>query len=182
MNRQTQPTSVRGRRGFTIIEVTATVVVLGILAAAAVPALDAIESARIAAAPVEVERVLLAARARAMATARPTGVTISPGEGEISVVEVAAPGQAPAVVRDVFGQPMQPVDLSARYAGATVTGFVNGDGNHGPGTVWFNHEARPHVRTTGGDFSAYFTQDAVVTMSSGRTVVVRRVTGAVTLP
>lgn len=152
---------------------------MGVIAATSIPAFTSIDQARKAAATNEVERVLIMARAHAMATSRPTGVEISADGSTLSLVEIVESESEPAAVADVFGAPMQGVDLAGGYGGAIASSLVNGDGSSGTRTIWFNHRAEPQTRSESGDLVGAFTQDAVITMSTGAKVRVRMISGAV---
>ena len=158
---------------------TCVVAVIGILAATSVPALRAMEQARHAAAAWEVERVLVLARARAMATSRPTGVDLSLSGGRLRMVEIASPGSSPASVLDVFGQEFAATDLVSSYAGASVASFINGNGGAANRVVWFNHRAQPQTRSVDGTTAVMFSIDATYTMNNGSMVRVRRHSGSV---
>lgn len=161
------------------MEMVCVVAVMGVLGATGVPALRAMDRARHSAAAWEVERVLVLSRARAMATARPTGVVLSEGGDRLWVVEIASAGAVPSAALDVFGQEPPAMDLSSVYAGAVVESFVNGDGGPLNRVVWFNHRAQPQVRSADGSSPAAFSVDATYTMNSGSVVRVRRHSGAV---
>ncbi len=153
-------------------------VVLSLIAASSVPALHAIDQARQAAAANEIERLLIGARARAMASARPTGLSVQKGS-ILGMVEVLSDNATPTTAGDVFDEPFAPIDLPASYAAATIAKFINGDGSAGTGIVWFNHRGEPHTRKSSGVYTAAFTQDAVFTLSTGSLVRVHMLSGAV---
>lgn len=166
------------RTAFTLVEMLAVVIVMSLLAASSLPAMSAIDDAKRAAAANEIERLLISARARAMASARPTGVQLAAGS-VFTVIEIAGDHAAPTTTGDVFGQPSIAIRLPDLYAGASVAAFTNGDGATGTGVVWFNHRGEPHTRAAAGDFAGAFTQDGLFTLSTARRVRVFKVSGAV---
>ncbi|MCC6427278.1 MAG: prepilin-type N-terminal cleavage/methylation domain-containing protein [Phycisphaerales bacterium] len=185
----------RARCAFTFVEMLAVIIILGLLAATSVPAMTAIDQARQAAASNEIERLLIWARARAMASARPTGISYTKSGGGIfsssgggviggtsaffTPVEVLRDAATSTTTTDVFGQVSPTLDLPATFAGATVSRFTNGNATTGVGTVWFNYRGDPHTRTPTGVYIAPFTQDALFTLSTGRKVRIRMYSGAV---
>jgi prepilin-type N-terminal cleavage/methylation domain-containing protein len=175
--RMASRTCVR-QRAFTLIEMIAVVVVLGIVAAGSIPAFDAIRSAQHAGCAADLERIIITARARAMATATPTGITLSRDGRHITIVELPQDGEL-RTVQDLFQTPMPAIDLAGSWGGNTVSRFVNGDGTNRGRTIWFNHRAEPQTRDDDGADPTAFMRDALYTLANGDVVRVRRITGAV---
>ena len=173
------PSHSHRSRAFTLVEMLTVVIVLGIVAATSIPAFTSVAEARKAAATAEVERLLITARARAMATSCPTGLEIPLAGDSVRTLEILSTGASPTVAKDLFGAPTSSTVIPAVYGGAKVSSLVNGDGTTSSRVIWFTHSATPQTRTTSGVLISAFTQDAVITMATGARLVVRRLTGAV---
>lgn len=169
------------RRGFTFIELLAVMVVLGVIAAGSLPAFEAIRSARQAGCAADLERSLITARARAMATATPTGIELSTDGAQLTLLEIGEDGRA-RTLHDLFAAPVQTIDLAGSWGGNTVSRFTGGDGSTRTRTIWFNHRAEPQTRDDDGRSPEAFTRDAAYTLANGDVVLVRRITGAVDRP
>jgi type II secretory pathway pseudopilin PulG len=164
--------------GFSLVELLAIIVVLAILAATAVPALARIDSIRHSAARDEIARQLALARSSALATGDPYGVRFDTTAHTIALLRIpknAAPEPAP----DATGQPRQPLLLDAHYPGTQIISYVSGSGVPSSVTVWFGYSAVPETRDSSGNNPVPFTQDAVITVTDGLTITVRRETGAI---
>lgn len=174
--------SVQRGGGFTLLEIAVVVTIMGLLAVSALPAFSALQKSREGAATREVERLLVMARANAMTTGDMTGLAINAGstpaqkEYSIRLVTVNSAG-AVEDLRDPLGQPYGKVQLEVLFPGVEMSNFINGDGTTGAGTIWFNHDGEPMVKTPAG-YEA-FTNDAQVAMSGLQTVWVRRISGMV---
>ena len=159
-----------------MVELVAVMVLAGILAAVAVPAVGSISSTRAAAVQRQVQRDLSYARERAVSTGRGTWVTFSPVANTYAILQepLGSPGRANAITV---------VDP------ATGRGFVNEVGDLTPGVallgasfdggaeVGFDWKGRPVV-TSGSSLSAA----GVVTITGSRTVTVQPGTGHSTIP
>lgn len=177
--------SVQRGGGFTLLEIAVVVTIMGLIAVSALPAFSALQKSREGAATREVERLLVMARANAMTTGDMTGLAINAGavastlaqkEYSIRLVTVNSAG-AVEELRDPLGQPYGKVQLEVLFPGVEMSKFINGNGTTGVGTIWFNHDGEPMVKTPAG-YEA-FTNDAQVAMSGLQTVWVRRISGMV---
>ena len=166
-------------RAFTLIELALVVALVGILAVSVIPALRGVSDARQAAAWRETERRFVHARTSAMAAGRAFGVRVNPVAGTFELMEVPLGAGSPGAARDPFGQPVGAWSLPASYPGTSIVGFVGGDGQSGTGTVWFGYDGAPQRRNSSGTLLGGFTQDAVVTLTGGRTVTVRQSSGLI---
>ena len=164
------------RQGFTLFEVMVVVTVTALLAASAIPAMNGIRDSQSVAAAAETARQLLTARARAVSTGRPHGVSVSV-TGTLGKARIEDGTVATVVGAD--GQDEPPTSLPAMFGGAEVESFLNGDGTTGSGTIWFDSEGTPHCRSSGGAFLQGFSQNAVVALTGGHVVTVHKVSGLV---
>lgn len=165
-------------RGFTLVEMAVVIAIVGVLAAVAAPALNALAGVRAGAAAEEIERRLVTARATAIARGRPTGLQLDPAAGTIRMWEIAATGAAPTPALSPLGEPEPAWGVAERYPGIAFT-LVGGGGATGVQTIWFAFDGTPQTRSGTGALSGAWTQDAVVTVTGGHTVYVRRGSGAV---
>lgn len=166
-------------RAFTLIEVMAVVIIMAILAATAAPALSSVSAARTGAAADEVARQLRAMRSRAMSTGEPSGLRIDPTANTLAPLRIASQGAAPDAAPSASGAAGQAELLSGRFAGVSLTSFVNGDGTSGAGVVWFSYLGEPQTRTLSGVTPRSFTTDAVITIGGSQRVTVRRLSGLI---
>ncbi len=86
------------RRGFTLLELTVVIALMGILAITAIPSLKTVSSARAASLTEYVERRLIEARARAMAQGQPVGLRLDPLRRECRMLRIEKPGDSPTPV------------------------------------------------------------------------------------
>ncbi|MFG0258195.1 MAG: Tfp pilus assembly protein FimT/FimU [Phycisphaerales bacterium JB043] len=164
--------------GFSLTELIAIVSILGAMALSAAPALHRIESSRQSGARDEVARLLAVARASALATGDPYGLEIDADNEEVSLVYIDD-GGSPQAAPNATGQPSAAFPLASLYPGVEITSFVSGSGSSSHTTIWFGFSAIPETRDASGGSRAAFTQDAVITISGGKTITVRRETGAI---
>ena len=173
--------AVRARCAFTLLEVMIVIVVMSILAIGVVPALSSASGAQSAGAAHEVERVLLLARAKAMATSTPHAVRLetSPSSLQLCWRNPTSGDVEGAIANDGQEWPVQL--LSGRFGNARITS-VEVDGlSSVPSVVWFGFNGLPQTRSDDGDFIANATRNAAITISDGSVVTVIAKTGAVTV-
>lgn len=167
------------RRAFTLIEAMVVVVLMSVIAVTVLPALGNLEESRRGAAAEELARLLIHARALAMASGEPTGVQIDLASDSLQLVHITSPGALPTPAIGALGQPEPAVLLSDLYPGVDIVAMTNGDGSGGSGAIWFRFDGLPQVRNTDGSLVGAFTQDARVELSGSREVYVRMGTGLV---
>lgn len=171
--------SAKQRGGFTLIELMLIVVIMAILSSTVIPVMNQSIQARQGASRDEVVRTFEFARGLAIAGGIPVGVSVDTSNNTLGVVTINDAGGIANVTDPIDGQDKL-VNLPDQYAGVSIGSFVNGDGNSGNGTVWFDFEAEPHTRDNStGVFDAAFAQNATVTMSTGALVVVHAGSGLV---
>jgi Tfp pilus assembly protein FimT len=171
--------SSAGIRAYTIIELLLIVVIMGIVASSAIPVMNQSVQARQGASRDEVVRLLEFARGRAIAGGVPAGVVVDTGNGTLSLVPLDSGGAITNIVDPIDGQSKQ-TNLGSEYAGVLISSMVNGDGNSGNGTIWFDFQAEPHTRNeVTGVFDAVFSQNATISLSTGTQIVVYAGSGMV---
>lgn len=181
------PTSIslkrpRVRRGMTLLEVMLVVIIIAIVAATAVPSFTSAQQAQTSASIYSVQNVLTTARTRASAEGRPYGVrfvnrTGSGVQDNIWMVVVESAGAAITGARDPGGSPAAATDASSTFASSFLSTMLGGAADDE--TVWFDQYGRPHSRTSAGAFASEWTSDREFVFSSGTSLVVRRLSGAV---
>lgn len=167
-------------RGFTLLELSIVIICAGVLVAAVViPASASVGDARRIGAANEVHRRLVAARSAAMAGGEPAGLAIDPGAGTLTPIRLDGTSLAVSTRHDIFGQVEGPFRIGEAFEGVAITALVNGAGVSGAAAIWFGIDGTPEVRDAAGVRTGPFTHDAAVTLTGGRTVTVRRLSGLV---
>ncbi len=154
------------------------VLIVGILAATAIPAFGTLSSSRRAAAAKEVARFLLVARSCALASGRPTGVKFDAGSA-LTIVNIPTPGAPPGAMIDPLGQPEPTIALPGLFNGVNVESVVLGDSTSGNVTLWFAYDGTPQTRTSSGTLGSAWVKDATITFTGNATLTVRRGSGLI---
>ena len=170
--------SRRHRNGFTLVELMFVVLIMGVITASVVPAMDNVRTMRRGAARDDLSRMLMVARGRAAASGRPHGLRIDLTGSTLTVIEVSVTGGIQAD-RDPLSGNDRTLDLGVTYSGVALSDMTNGDATRGSGIIWFDFEGVPHTRDSDGSYLGINTQEAVVTLDSGQSVVVHPYTGMV---
>lgn len=165
----------RRRVGFTLIELIAVMMMLGLLSATVAPALSAIQRARDNGLAREIARRLETARAFAMATGQPAGVNFDLNAGVIGMRRIAATGQPPSPTPGPTGEPTPDLVIKAMYPGSRIT---RTRGLRVP-NIWFNADGAPQTRRSDGSFKALPRIVAQVESSGSHIVLVWQTTGLV---
>lgn len=173
------PTRNPVRRGFSLTELIAVMVILSALAFTAAPAVRSVTSARQGAMMRHVTRQLELARAYATATGEPTGVVYDSGVAAFRMRRIATNGGAPVAVPSPTGGTYRDLLLGVEYPAEQVTGYTTGDGNPANQAIWFSYEGTPEIRDADGEYVSGFTQDAVIETSGGHEITVRMTTGSI---
>jgi prepilin-type N-terminal cleavage/methylation domain-containing protein len=168
-------------RAFTLLEVMIVIVVMSILAITIVPALSSAQGAQGAGAANEIERMLLLARAKAMATSVSHAVRFDAEQSSLQLCwREPTSGNVEGVVAN-DGQEW-PIQLLAGRFGTVQLTSAQVDGlSSQPVWVWFAFNGVPELRNGNGVRIADATRDAVITLSDGSVVTVVAKTGAVTV-
>lgn len=172
------PTRFTPRSAFTILELVVVMVIMAIMAGSVIPALSSMDDARGAAAAQEVQRRLQFCRQSALAVGEATGLRITLSTGEFEMLS-KRPGGVAQAARDPLGQLAAAWYLPRAFRGVSISSFTHTDGSTGDGTIWFSFEGEPQTRDANGDSPVAASQDAVITLSNGRTITVRRLSGLV---
>jgi prepilin-type N-terminal cleavage/methylation domain-containing protein len=151
--------------GFTLLELVVVIVLMGILAATAIPSFSAASEARGLAATREVERRLTHARSRASATGEPTGLSVDTA-GSLEFLRIASSGASPSAVPSPTGEPGGVWILPSAYPGVSVGKIIGGDGSTASSQViWFGYDGTPELRSPSGARLGAFKQDASIILS-----------------
>lgn len=164
------------RRGFTLVELIAVMVLLAVLSATALPAVSAISSASVRGAADEVARRAHVARAHAATFGRPAGVVFDVGGNRVASLTVIS-GVAGAIPLD-GARTVEAVDLGSAFPGVAVTA-VDAGADGGVVGVWFEPSGEPRAGTAAGPTTA-MVRDATVSLNGEVAVTVHRLTGLVT--
>lgn len=164
---------------FTLIEMLVVIVIMGIIAVSVVPAVTSAGEARAAGAAQEIDRTLQLARARAMATSVPHGVSIhtAPSSVQMCWRNPTSGSLEPALASD--GAPWPAQLLSSRFGNVRVTSVEIEGVASDLGTIWFAFDGSPELRDSAATRLDAASQDGIVTLSDGSTITVIAGTGAV---
>ncbi|MEO0715886.1 MAG: GspH/FimT family pseudopilin [Planctomycetota bacterium] len=165
------------RRGFTLVELIAVMVLLAVLSATAIPAIGALSSASTAGAAEEVARRLDVARAHAATNGRLAGIGVDVGTDTVSTLTVADGVAMNLPVEP--GRTIEPMPVGRMFPGVAITAFDAGGGAGGLNAIWFDAKGEPLPGTAGGSTSA-MTRDATLTIDGSVTITIHRLTGLVT--
>lgn len=167
--------------GFTLVELMVVVVLMGIVAVSVIPAMHNVRDMRSGAARDDIARMLNIAKARAMASGQPKGLLVDLEASSLSIVGIDADG-AYAIESDPLTGRERAIDFAASHPGVTINTMTNGDGASGTGIVWFDYEATPHTRDSGGGFVAINAEPVEITTGAGLRVLVNAHSGLVETP
>lgn len=156
------------RRGFTLVELAAVIVVTSVIAISAAPVLSRIGDARRGAFAREVERLLELARSRALDTGNPAGIRVDTSGQVIELVEITDAG----VLREF----MEDYAVSERMPGVSIASHTLGH----PASVWFWEDGTPHLRAEDGTFLNDLDASVGITIEGGATVSVEPTSGRIT--
>lgn len=172
-------------RAFTLLEMMVVVVIASIIAVGVIPALDRMDDARRGAAVSETDRLLEFARARAMASGRPTGVRFSRTGSIVTLHVVETDGSVSAMVGPL-GTVLDPVDLTGQFGAVLERVSVPPPSLSGAAadtsTVWFDHTGEPQSRSAAGALVGDLAADASIVIEDAGTVWVRARSGLVEVP
>lgn len=168
------------RRGFSLLELAIVIVIIGIIAASAVPAFSSLSDTRRAAAINEIERLLTRGRSRAVSEGRPHAVFVDLKAQSLSSYEITTTGAAPSASQTSDGRDLDALSLAATYPGVIVKALQAGDGSSPSSAyIWFGVDGTPQLRKSDGTLVSDCSHDTVITLDDGSTVSVIRYSGAV---
>ncbi len=167
--------------GFTLVELMMVVVIMGIIAVSVIPAMGNVRDMRAGAARDDVARMLEITKGNALASGEPVGLRIDVERSELTMIHLSVAGTITPMTDPLTGQDRM-VNITQTYSDVSLSGIINGDGSSGSGMIWFDYESTPHTRNPSGDFTAINDEPAVITLSSGSTVIVHAHSGLVEKP
>jgi len=168
-----------GSRGFSLLELSVVIVVMGLMSMAVAPALRTIDETRRIGAAEEVERRIANARVKARVMGRPVGVMLNPAAETSRTMTIASVGAAPTAMVGVMGEVEPEASIAALYPGAEIVSVISGAGTSGTQVIWFDFDGTPHERTSGGARLPAWTGDGTVVLSGGYTITIRRESGGI---
>jgi len=160
------------RSAFTLLEMSIVVMVTGILAVAAIPALGSVDDMNAAAARSEIEGQVVLARGRAQASGQPHGLRLVLRGSIFQPLRIAATAGPPTPALNALGNEVAEIALDGLFAKARITEFENGDRSRGDGTLWFGYDGTPQIRDEKGRVSGTFASSATISLTGGFRVVV----------
>jgi len=170
--------AVRTKSGFTLIELSIVVIVIGIISISSIPALDRLSETRQAAALSEIHAALRSVRAHAFALGDPAGLHIDPSTETINLMWIA-PGSSPGPLLDPLGSPEEPIDLAVLYEDADITSVSLPDGTTGSGTIWFSSGGGLELYESDGNFIGPATSNGVIVLEGVGQIMIDRFTGRI---
>jgi len=167
------------RTAFSLIELIAVMAILGVLSAAAIPALGTLADSRRRAVAGEIERRLMLAKAWASSTGQPAALRINTSTGLLELLRIATPGAAPTAMPGQTGETDagSAVFVSQLVPGVTLSSVTVSPA--GDSAVWFDFDGTLQSRTSAGVLVGPLSADAAISVTSGQTVTVRRLTGLI---
>ncbi|MDF1808630.1 MAG: prepilin-type N-terminal cleavage/methylation domain-containing protein [Phycisphaerales bacterium] len=163
--------------GFTLLELMIVVVIMGIISVSVLPAMSNITTMREGAARDDLVRMIEVAKGRSVASGMPYGLEVNLSTHVVRLVQINSLGET-EITYDPLTNGERSVDLPTVYPGVTILSMINGDGDSGSGTIWFDYEATPHTRSESGSFASLNTETATITLSSREQIIVYPYSGA----
>lgn len=171
--------SSRQLRAFTLIEVLVVVSITAILAVSVVPAFASMADARRAAAAREIERLLLLARARAMATSTPHALQLNTTSGAFQLVCLNRTTLAVEPALDASGSPWPATTLNTAFPGVSVSSIQSQAAGGSSTSFWFSFNGTPDLRNLSGERIGSPTTVSQITLTGNLIIQVHPNTGAV---
>ena len=166
-------------RGFTLVELLAVVMVIGVMAAVVMPATGTMDRGRLLHAADATARAIETARGHASASGRPTGVRAELPEHTVRLVQLRPGAIGPVAVIDAMGSAMEDLNLVTRY-GAEIESLSSEEPL--ADTLWFDHAGQPELRERDGALLGVMRRDAELVLQARgerRAVVLRAISGLV---
>lgn len=173
------------RAAFTLIELTAVMVLLAILATTAIPTINRLRTVHEASLAQEVARRLTLARAHATTTGIPTAVQFNLDEQRVPFLILTPQGveQRPQGLDNLAALN---ADQLANIGNAAITAVSIPTPQGTPQssahtTLWFDYRGTPHLRTPDGSPIAPITQTATVTLAASFLIAIQPSTGHIAI-
>lgn len=166
-------------RAFSLVELVAVMVILGVLSVAAIPSLGALSQTRKAALAVEIERRLLVCKAWASGTGEPAGLKIDTANQLISSVRLVPGATGPTTIPGPTGDTDSGSSLfvPASFPGVSVASISTPPNSDN--TIWFAHDGTPQARSSTGTLIGPLSGITRIVIADGPTVSVIPLTGVV---
>jgi len=174
---QAKSRCISKQNGFTLLELMIVVVIMVIISVSVLPAMGNIRTMREGAARDDLVRMIEVAKGRSVASGMPYGLEVNLSTHVIRLVQVNSLGET-EITYDPLTNGERTIDLSIVYPGVTILSMINGDGDSGSGTIWFDYEATPHTRNDSGAFVSLNSESATITLSSREQIIVYPYSGA----
>lgn len=177
---------VPSHRGFTVVEITAVILIAGLLALAVIPAMDRFDDASRGAGIAEAARLLTFARERAIASGIPVGVRFDAAAHTAQLLTIGDDGR-PEPLTDALGSPSTVLSFRDTYRNEVTritvpTELVHGAVAIDTVTIWFDHRGTPHARSTSGSHAGGLTSSASIRFLGDAQVTVHARSGLVEGP
>lgn len=178
--------TVPSRRGFSVVEITAVILIAGLLALAVIPAMNRFDDASRGAGVAEAVRLLTFARERAIASGNPVGVRFDAARHTAQLLTIGDDGR-PEPLADALGSPSSALSFRALYRNEVTrvtvpTELVHGAVTLDTETIWFDHRGTPHARSSSGSHAGGLASSASVRFLSDAQITVHARSGLVEGP